>query len=60
MYPAGDVDALAEALRRLRGDALLRAHLSDNARRRAADFSPEAAASALESLYRSVVGDLLG
>jgi glycosyltransferase involved in cell wall biosynthesis len=56
LYRAGDVDALAEALRRLTGDAALRARLVTNARLRALQFSPEAAAAKLIPLYRSVLG----
>jgi glycosyltransferase involved in cell wall biosynthesis len=55
LYPAGDVVALAEALRRLAGDAALRARLVANARLRAQEFSPEAAAAKVMPLYRSVL-----
>jgi len=57
LYPPGDVDALAEALQQLRGSALLRTHLIDNARARAQQFSPQASAAALMSLYRSILTD---
>ncbi len=55
LYPAGDVDALAEALRRLRTDIALRKHLVANARVRAQQFSSGASEAALMSLYRSVL-----
>jgi glycosyltransferase involved in cell wall biosynthesis len=51
LYPAGDIDALAELLQRLRGDSRLRSQLRNNARIRAERFSPEAAASSVMSLY---------
>jgi glycosyltransferase involved in cell wall biosynthesis len=56
LYPAGDIDALAEALQRLNRDAALRARLVANARHRAQQFSPEAAAAKVMPLYRSVLG----
>ena len=55
LYPAGDVDALAQALRLLRGDATLRARLSGAARIRAERFSPEAAAATVMALYGRVL-----
>jgi glycosyltransferase involved in cell wall biosynthesis len=55
LYRAGDVDALADALRRLAGDAALRARLVANARLRAQQFSPEAVAVKVMPLYRSVL-----
>ena len=55
LYPAGDVDALAGALRRLRQDPILRAHLSDNARIRAQHFSPQAAELAIMTLYGEIL-----
>jgi glycosyltransferase involved in cell wall biosynthesis len=55
LYPAGDVDALADALQRLRGDAALRVRLSDAARIRAERFSPEAAAANVMAFYRQVL-----
>jgi glycosyltransferase involved in cell wall biosynthesis len=56
LYRAGDVDVLADALRRLAGDAALRERLVANARLRAQQFSPQAAAAKLMPLYRSVLG----
>jgi glycosyltransferase involved in cell wall biosynthesis len=55
LYPPGDVEALARAMRRLRADAPLRARLGANARRRAEQFSPEAAAATVMSLYGHVL-----
>jgi glycosyltransferase involved in cell wall biosynthesis len=55
LYQAGDVDALVEALLRLRGDASLRNRLSANARIRAERFSPQAEASNVMSLYWRVL-----
>jgi glycosyltransferase involved in cell wall biosynthesis len=55
LYPAGDVDALAQDLRRLRDDPNLRARLSDAARVRAERFSPQAAAGSVMALYRRVL-----
>ena len=60
LYPAGDVDALVEALQRLRGDASLRSRLSANARIRAQRFSPQAEASNVMSLYWRVLERPLG
>jgi glycosyltransferase involved in cell wall biosynthesis len=55
LYPAGDVDALVAAMRRLRHDPALRASLVDSARIRAAQFSPQAAASSVMALYEQVL-----
>jgi glycosyltransferase involved in cell wall biosynthesis len=55
LYPPGNVDALVSALRRLRSDDRFRAQLGENARSRAARFSPRAAASSVMSLYRQVL-----
>lgn len=55
LYPAGDAEALAQALRRLRRDATLRARLSGAARIRAERFSPEAAAASVMALYGRVL-----
>jgi len=55
LCPAGDVDALVEALQRLRGDASLRSRLSANARIRAERFSPQAEASNVMALYWRVL-----
>ena len=55
LYPAGDVDALVEALQRLRGDASLCTRLSANARTRAERFSPRVEAANIISFYRRVL-----
>lgn len=55
LYPPGDVDALADALRRLRDDPALRERLAENGQRRAAAFSPERTASAVTAVYRRVL-----
>jgi glycosyltransferase involved in cell wall biosynthesis len=52
LYPPADVDALAEALVRLRNDGVLRDRLAKNALVRAAEFSPENVATAVSVLYR--------
>ena len=52
LYTPGDVESLAQALQRLRGDARVRQQLSDAARIRAAQFSPQAAAASVMALYR--------
>jgi glycosyltransferase involved in cell wall biosynthesis len=56
LYPPGDVDALAAALRRLRDDDVLRSELAASALTRAQAFSPAAAADLVMSLYRQVLG----
>lgn len=55
LYPPGNVEALAVALRRLKGEERLRTQLVKNARRRAEHFSPDAAASRVLSLYRRLL-----
>ena len=55
LYPPGNVDALAQALRRLRNDTPQRIRLRDKARTRAERFAPEAQASKVMELYRSVI-----
>ena len=55
LYPAGDVDALAQALQQLRNDPGLRARLSDAGRVRAERFSPQAAAKSVMALYERVL-----
>jgi glycosyltransferase involved in cell wall biosynthesis len=56
LYPAGDVGALAGALRKLRDDPVLATLLATNARRRAARFSSRESEAALMAVYRSVLG----
>jgi glycosyltransferase involved in cell wall biosynthesis len=55
LYPMGDVNALAEALRCLAADSRLRQRLGAAAASRAADFQPAAIASAVEQLYWEVL-----
>jgi glycosyltransferase involved in cell wall biosynthesis len=55
LYPPGDVEALADAMRRLREDPALRGYLVANAHRRAARFSSRDTADALMAFYGSVL-----
>ena len=55
LTPPADVDALAAALRRLGRDPALRARLGENGRRRARDFSADAAARRVLDAYRGVL-----
>ncbi|HEX3907590.1 MAG TPA: glycosyltransferase family 4 protein [Mycobacteriales bacterium] len=55
LVPAGSVDALAEALRRLASDAGLRARLGQSARITAAQYTPVRTAAGLLSVYRRMV-----
>lgn len=59
LTPPGDVDALAEALRRLAYDRELRFRLGDAAQESAKRFSPESAATRLMAVYQSVLGLML-
>lgn len=52
---ARDADELAEAVRRLTGDAALRARLSEGARARAKDFAPAALVPRYEAVYRRLL-----
>ena len=54
LYPPGDTDALAGALRRLAGDEALRARLGDAARTRAREFAPGPVARRIENVYREL------
>ncbi|HEX4778182.1 MAG TPA: glycosyltransferase, partial [Acidimicrobiia bacterium] len=56
LYPMGDRDALAQALRRLAGDPELRARLGDAGRRAAARYAPEHVAAEVRALYAAVLG----
>jgi glycosyltransferase involved in cell wall biosynthesis len=55
LYPPGDVEALADALRRLAQDAGLRARLGDAARVDAQAFSPAEVAARVEQVYAKVL-----
>jgi glycosyltransferase involved in cell wall biosynthesis len=55
LYPPGDTEALAEALRRLAADEPLRRRLGEAARRKAVEFTPEAVAPQILDLYREVL-----
>jgi glycosyltransferase involved in cell wall biosynthesis len=57
LYPPGDVDALAEALRRLAADAGLRARLAAAGREKAREFAPETIAAKVTDVYRSVLAE---
>lgn len=59
LYPPGDANALAEALRRLVDDAGLRRQLGEAARERARDFTPEIVAGKVMAVYRSLPGGSL-
>jgi glycosyltransferase involved in cell wall biosynthesis len=51
----GDADELAEALRRLGGDAELREALGSEAIRRSMEFTPERTAERILAVYREVL-----
>jgi glycosyltransferase involved in cell wall biosynthesis len=55
LYPPGDADRLAQALRRLARDEELRARLGERAAERAKDFVPERAATSIMEAYRYVL-----
>ena len=55
LVPAGDIDALGEALRRVLTDDGLRARLSAEAPTVAAAWSPERSLSALTAVIRDAV-----
>jgi len=55
LYPAGDVDRLAEILTELDVDASRRRSLGEAAQARARDFLPEPIAERLEGLYESML-----
>ena len=54
LYPAANVEALAQALKRMRADASLRDRLASNARERALRFSPVVEVRSVMALYRRV------
>lgn len=60
LYTAGDVEELADILRRLQEDGDLRASLREAGLRRAADFSPEVIAPTVLALYREMTADPRG
>ncbi len=55
LYPMGDVEALAEQLRRLASDPVLQAGLGNAGRSRAAEFTPERIAAQVEDVYWTVI-----
>lgn len=55
MVPAGDADALADALAEVMGDAALRARLAEGGRATAARHTWEAAAREHEALYEAIL-----
>jgi glycosyltransferase involved in cell wall biosynthesis/GT2 family glycosyltransferase len=55
LYRPGDVSELSKALRRLRGDGVLRGRLSVNGRVRAQDFNAEAIGAQVVGVYRAVL-----
>jgi glycosyltransferase involved in cell wall biosynthesis len=60
IYRAGDPEAMAEALRRLKRDPLLRRRLGANGPQAVAFLSPEAVASRLEEFYARVLATPAG
>ncbi len=54
LYPPGDIDSLARALRQLAADPSLRQRLGEAARTRAGDFTPARIAPQVMGTYRSV------
>jgi len=56
LCPPGDVDALASALRRVAGDAGLRARLGTAGLVRAGDFTPVGVAAQVRAIYDEVIG----
>jgi glycosyltransferase involved in cell wall biosynthesis len=55
LYPMGEVDSLADALRRIADDPELRHRLGKAGRARAADFSLESAAAQVTDFYRRLL-----
>jgi glycosyltransferase involved in cell wall biosynthesis len=54
LYPAGDAAALGRLLRDLRADPALRRRLTENGRKRVADFSPTAIGASVMQLYADI------
>jgi glycosyltransferase involved in cell wall biosynthesis len=55
LYPPGDIDALAAALRALAASPGLRHRLGEAARERAAEFTPDRVASRIMDVYRDAL-----
>jgi glycosyltransferase involved in cell wall biosynthesis len=55
LYPPGDIDALADALKRLAGAAALRRRLGEAATEKAREFTPGALAPKVVAFYRDVL-----
>lgn len=55
LFDVGDIDGLADAMRRLIGDEDMRARMGEAAKRRAKLFSPEAIVPRFEAAYREAV-----
>lgn len=60
LYPAGDPEALAAAVRRLAADGALRAALADGGRRTAAELSVDRLAEVLEEWHLAAAGRFPG
>jgi glycosyltransferase involved in cell wall biosynthesis len=56
LYPPGDAEALAQALRRLAADPALRRRLGAAARLRARDYTADRIAPQVMAVYRNAVG----
>jgi glycosyltransferase involved in cell wall biosynthesis len=57
LYPSGDVGALADRLRRIARDPVLRARLGEAGRRAAERFQPNVVGPALVDVYRRVLAE---
>jgi glycosyltransferase involved in cell wall biosynthesis len=57
LVPAGNANALAQAMARLSGDAALRERLGAAALIRSRDFTPEVVMPQMEQLYRQTIAD---
>jgi glycosyltransferase involved in cell wall biosynthesis len=56
LVPPGDVPALTAAVRRLLGDAELRARIGQAGIERAKDFAPELIGKQMRAVYESALG----